>query len=252
MHVSHATPDELQEHMARTYFSLRIGMGGVAAALPPLLWAGGRLADHESLRCSMSAYYYSPAMRDVFVGALCAIGVFLYLYKGFSKQENWALNAAGLFVIGVALEPTSPTCPEGAGFSMSVHGALAVLFFLSIAYVCLFRAGDTLALLQRGDPAAAKRFQRVYQALGALMAVSPGTAVILTAVLQPDGHARSLVFFVEAVAVLTFAAYWIVKSREMSRTEAEALALERRLARHPVVADGVRRKVSPGRLEQVA
>ena len=95
MRAPEADAAQLQRHMSGTYFSLRVGMGVLAAALPPLLWLGGRLGDGEPLRCSMSAYYYSATMRDTFVGTLVAVGVFLYLYKGFSRQENWALNLAG-------------------------------------------------------------------------------------------------------------------------------------------------------------
>src|SRR3954470_19189079 len=146
MRPSHADAGALQQHMAGTYFALRVGMGALAAALPLLLWLGGHFADREPLRCSMSAYYYSSAMRDTFVGTLVAIGVFLYLYKGFSRQENWALNLAGALAVGIALRPTTPRCDDAGG--LTLHGSFAVLFFLAIAYVCLFRASDTLSLVR--------------------------------------------------------------------------------------------------------
>ena len=85
---------ELQAHMVGTYHNLRVGIGVIGLALPVLLWLGGKFLDGMPLRGSMSAYYYSPTMRNVFVGILFAIGVGLYLYKGFSTKENWALNAA--------------------------------------------------------------------------------------------------------------------------------------------------------------
>ena len=241
-----ADAGQLQKHMSGTYFTLRVGMGLLATALPPLLWLGGRLRDGEPLRCSMSAYYHSPAMRDPFVGALVSIGVFLYLYKGFSRQENWALNLAGAFAVGIALEPTGPRCGEGGG-AFTLHGTFAVLFFLSIAYVCVFLASDTLSLIR--DAGTAKRFRRAYRALGVLMVVSPVIAAALAYALQPGERGRSLVFFVEALAVFTFAAYWLTKSWEMSATDAERLALERKLQRsaHPKPADDS----SPGRLVQI-
>lgn len=246
MRLSHADAGELQRHMAGTYFALRIGMGALAAALPVLLWLGGRLLDREPLRCSMSAYYYSPAMRDTFVGSLVAIGVFLYLYKGFSRQENWALNLAGALAVGIAMRPTTPRCDEGTGM-FTVHGTFALLFFLSIAYVCLFRASDTLSLVR--DTRRARRLRAVYRALGALMIVSPAIAAAVGAVLRPGSSQSSVLFFVETFAVLTFAAYWLAKSREMSATDAERLALERKLqpAMHAKPADGR----SPGELVQV-
>ena len=246
MRTTIADAGELQKHISRTYFSLRLGMGLLAVALPLALWLVGRFADHETLRCSMSAYYYSPTMRDKLVGILCAIGLFLYLYKGFSKQENWALNVAGAFAILIALVPTSPECEGGKPFS--AHEAFAILFFLAIAYVCLFRAADTLSLIR--DEQKAERLRAVYRGLGILMIASPLLAVALAQSLQPGSPRRSLVFFVEAVAVWTFAAYWLVKSREMSATDAEKLALERQLKPASPPPAGVERK--PGRLVQIA
>lgn len=232
--------------MAGTYFALRIGMGVLAAALPVLLWLGGHFADGEPLRCSMSAYYYSSAMRDTFVGALVAIGVFLYLYKGFSREENWALNLAGALAVGIAMRPTTPRCDD-AGGPLTLHGTFAVLFFLSIAYVCLFRASDTLSLVR--DTRRARRLRTVYRALGALMVVSPVIAVALGAFMRSEGRARPALFLVEAFAVFTFAVYWLTKSREMSATNADRLALERKL--RPTASAKPAGTSSPGHLVQV-
>jgi hypothetical protein len=242
MRPAEADPTALQQHMTRTYFSLRLGMGVIGAALPWALWLGGLLLDHEPLRCSMSAYYYSPTMRNVFVGALVALGAFLYLYKGFSTQENWALNLGGAFAVGVAMFPTRPGCgDEHRG--LSLHGTLAVLFFVSIAYVCIVRASDTLSLIR--DTRRAERLQTVYRLLGVGMLVLPAGAAALTLTLDPS----ILVFFVEAAAVSTFAAYWLAKSREMAVTDAERLAAEAKLKASPK-SPAVPR-ASPGRLVHV-
>ena len=184
-------------------------------------------------------------MRDTFVGALVAIGVFLYLYKGFSRQENWALNVAGVLAVGMAMVPTGPRCGDGGG-AFTLHGTFAVLFFLSIAYVCVFRAPYTLSLIR--DTREATRLRTAYRGLGALMVLSPAAAAALTILLPRAARGRS-VFFVEALAVFTFATYWLIKSREMSATNAERLALERKLepasSATPAV-DGI-----PGRLVQI-
>lgn len=241
-----ADADDLQKHISGTYFSLRVGMGVLAVALPLALWLGGRIGDNEALRCSMSAYYFSPTMRDKFVGLLCAIGLFLYLYKGFSRHENWALNIAGVFAVLIALVPTSPDCVGGN--AIGLHGVFAVLFFIAIAYVSVFRAADTLSLIK--DPREAERLRKVYRGLGVLMVVSPLVAVVLASSLHPGSPKRSLIFFVETVAVLTFAAYWLVKSRELNATDAEKLALERQLQPASPPPTGVERP--PGKLVQIA
>ena len=87
--------ETLREHVMRAFISVRVGIGAVGAVLPVLLWLGALIVDGEPLKPSMSAYYYSR-MGDVFVGALASVGVFLYLYKGFSTREKstWGRQAA--------------------------------------------------------------------------------------------------------------------------------------------------------------
>jgi hypothetical protein len=220
-------PSELRKHVEATYFNLRIGMAVIAFAFPILLAVGAKLLRNISLQDSMSAYYHAGngAMRDWFVGVLVAIGAFLYLYKGFSRAENYALNLAGIFGIGVAVFPMQWQC-EPACDPVSLHGTLAVLFFICIAYVCLFRASDTLALLT--DAKKIGRYKAIYRTLGVLMVASPLTAFVVSGVLR---RLSALVFFIEAFAVWAFAAYWLAKSREMRETSAERLALEGKAAR---------------------
>jgi len=207
----------LREHMTRTYLNLRIGIALIGGFLPVVLWAGGALTG-QTLLSSMSAYY-NTSLRDLFVGAIVSVGVFLYLYKGFSRKENWALNLAGGFAVGLAMIPSSAPEPWS-----TLHHVCAVSLFLSIAYVSVFRASDTLVLLN--DQQKIRRLKTTYRALGIGMVLSPLAAVVLTYTLDPRSRGRSLVFFVEALAVWMFAAYWLMKSRELSQTDAERLALE--------------------------
>lgn len=214
----------LHGQMTRTYFRMRLGLGVIALLLPWALWLGAWLRDGEPLRCSISAYYYSP-MRDVFVGALVAIGSFLYLYKGFDRRENWALRAAGVFAIGIAMVPTDRGC-QGVHGPVSAHGVLAILFFACVAYVCVFRAPDTLVLVR--DERVARRFRVVYRAFGAALLLTPILAALLAYARQGKGSAGDghLVFFVETFAVLVFALFWVTKSRELELTDSVLLAGE--------------------------
>ncbi len=227
----------LQKHITATYINLRVGLALLAIALPFVLAVVGYLVFGLPLQGSMSAYYHAGegAVRDVFVGVLIAVGAFLYLYKGFTAWENIALNFAGIFLVGVALVPMQWDCePDCSKFSL--HGTFAVLFFLTIAYVCIFRASDTLGLIS--DPAKASRYKRVYRWLGIGMIASPAIALVLTWVLQPGADDNFWVFFVEAVGVFVFGAYWIVKSYEIAETNAERRAVEGKLnTRQYLVAD---------------
>lgn len=95
------------DHIVATYFYLRIGMATLALVFPLLLWLYGAVVLSIPIQGSMSAYYHTE-MRDAFVGILCAIGAFLFLYKGFTKLEDWLLNAAGLLAVLVAFFPMNP------------------------------------------------------------------------------------------------------------------------------------------------
>src|SRR5258705_1028077 len=170
-------PKSLQEHILGTYFDLRRGIALFGFALPVLLAGVGWILGIP-IQGSISAYYHATAiavscrvtatalpagtLRNEFVGILIAVGAFLFLYRGFSRSENIALNLAGIFSVVVALVPTTwPTCGPDR---ITVHGTAAVFFFLSIAYVCLFRARDTLSLIE--DPNRRAKDGLWYNSLG--------------------------------------------------------------------------------------
>ena len=208
------TGDKLQDHMLGTYHSLRLGIFVIGLLFPAALWLGG-LARGVSLQPSISAYYYTP-LRDVFVGVLVAIGLLLYLYKGFSTRENVALNAAGIFAVGVANLPTV----QGDGPRNTVqtlHVVCAVAFFLCIAYVAIRRSVDTLKFLPTG--ALERRFRRTYRTLGSLMIAFPAFALVMS-----EGFGIPYTFNVEAAGIVVFALYWGVKSWEMAMTQVDQRA----------------------------
>ena len=221
----------LQAHITASYTTLRIGMAVLAIALPGMLWLLGDVAANLPLQGSMSAYYHAGGLvRDVFVGFLFAIGFFLMLYKGFTDFENWALNLAGGLLLVVAAVPMpwgcGADCPQ-----VTLHGAAAVLFFLCIAYVCLFRSKDTLGLMQ--DPKTAEKYKIAYWILGGVMIGSPVIALVLKFVLQPDPGKGSYIFLIEAVGVVVFGVYWLLKSKEIWATNAERRAVEGKLEIEP-------------------
>jgi len=242
--------ENLKDHIAASYTTMRIGMAGLAVVLPLLLYIGGQIRADLSLQGSMSAYYHAGdgAMRDVFVGVLFAIGFFLMLYKGFTFFENWALNLAGGFLLVVAAVPMAWGCGQACP-KFSVHGAAAVLFFFSIAYVCIFRSSDTLGLI--ADPERAAAFKKVYQAMGWAMIASPAIALGLKWFLQPDPGQGVYIFFVEAVGVIVFGCYWFVKSIEIKETHAERRAVEGTLKIRPYRMTDMFNPITVERIEAV-
>jgi len=241
---------EMQKHISATYITLRIGIAVLAIALPFILWIGGYVSEGLELQESMSAYYHSGggAMRDVFVGILFAIGVFLYLYKGFTTLENYALNLAGIFVVAVALVPMEWDCGNSCN-RFSLHGTFAVLFFLCIAYVCIFRASDTLSLIT--NKTKVRRFTRAYKLMGVGMIVSPFIAVLLTSILQLKSDLKPTVFVAEALGVFVFASYWILKSIEIKQTNSERSAIDGKLKTRRIKVRDTFKQISVDRIKPV-
>ena len=232
---------ELQEHMLGTYYSLRVGLALIGIMLPIAVVFAGGVLHHVWLEPSMSQYYHTRGRvsyfttRDLFVGGLFAAGACLYLYKGFSTKENVALNLAGMFAVFVALIPTAATLSD-RGLVSTLHGTSAVFFFMCIAYVSIFRSNDTLRLL---PPEKRARYTQGYRCTGLAMIVSPLAAVALSFALEPPpqfklesaSQSKTLIFWLEAFAVWSFAAYWIIKTGEMRETQAERRGLDAELKR---------------------
>lgn len=221
--------ERLNDHITATYLSLRLGIAVLSIALPPVLALVGAWLGGVPLQASMSAYYHAGdgAVRDLFVGTLCAVAAGLHLYKGITDLENHALNLAAVLLVGVALVPMAWDCGDACP-SLSLHGTFAALFFVAIAYVCIFRASDTLSLIR--DPALARRYRRTYQGLGVAMILAPVAAGVLGWLLEKGSGYRWTLFLVEAAGVWIFAGYWLVKTFEMRRTHADTLAAEGHLA----------------------
>lgn len=215
--------DELQKHIFSIHLSLRVAMVALGLAFPVILWVGGEIQGIH-LQSSMSAYYYASAnghsMHDWFVGMLFATGAFLYLYKGFSKEEDWVLSLGGMFAIGIAIYPTSWNC-AGACDPLTTHDAFSMLFSICMAYVCVFRASDTLHLLD--DAALIRKFRMLYRIIGVVIVAAPAMAALQTLVLR---QFRPYTYYSEVAAVWTFAVYWAVKSAELGVSRAEHLALQ--------------------------
>jgi len=242
----------LSEHVFATYRSLRWGLAILAICLPGALFLVGKGYGIE-LQPSMSAYYFAGAadmcvafpVRVVFVGGLCAIAAGLYLYKGFSNLENALLNAAAVLGVIVAIVPERlaasqlqacqallPVAKAQAG-QLPLHYVAAVMMFLCLAIVAWQCADMTLKHLPAKHKHLAAGFRLTYRSIAALMVLAPVLGLGANYLLQ----ARSGVFFMEALGIWIFAAYWLVKSYEMALSQAECRAIRSEIQPEFVPAD---------------
>lgn len=201
-------------YLVETYFVLRMVIAAGALILPAALLLWVALDPAVAMRGSLSAFYYSPA-RSVFVGILVAIGVALVAYRGYTRGENAMLNAAGVLSIVVALVPTADSSQPGLTVAGAVHAAAAVGFFVLAALSIFFYGQETLSSLN--DPHLRRRYRVVYRVLAVLVVAFPAAAVLVAWVVGPS----VALFAGEAAALYAFAAFWLVKTYELARSQSE-------------------------------
>src|SRR3972149_5766053 len=128
-----------------SYLGLRKAVGIIGTALPFVLAFGKILLEGPGIQSSISSYYHTE-MRDVFVGSLCAIAVFLLSYRGYERKDDIAGDLACIFAIGVALLPTTPDLNPTSRDNIvgGLHLLFAAGFFLTLAFfsLVLFRKTD--------------------------------------------------------------------------------------------------------------
>ena len=200
-----------------SYLALRRAIGVLGVMLPVILAAGYVLTGGEGIRPSISDYYHTE-MRDLFVGILCAIGVFLWSYRGYEGEaDNLAGNIAGLGAVGTALIPngTEPsfiadTISGLIGFNP--HSLFAGIFMLAMAFFCLYlftRSGTT-------TPGAKKLVRnRIYRFCGRLIVlfvVLIGVYIAIEKYTSIDlSRIEDVVFWLESAAIWAFGVAWFIK-----------------------------------------
>jgi len=194
-----------------SYLTLRKAVGLIGVSLPFVLVVGKWLTQGWGIQSSMSAYYYT-SMRDVFVGSLCAIGVFLLSYRGYDDTDNLMGNLTCAFAVGIAIFPTSP----GAGASATqtvigyVHLACAIAYFLTLAYysLVLFTKTNTPKHMTRRK----KQRNVVYVWCGYIIVACVALILVYFLFLKNTGLAAlDPVFWLESTAVLAFGVSWLTK-----------------------------------------
>jgi hypothetical protein len=227
-----------ERSLAMSYLTLRRAIGWIGILLPFVLAIGKICLEGPGLQGSISAYYYT-VMRNVLVGSLCAIGVFLMSYryrKDDKKNDIIAAFLAGIFAIGVVLFPTAPANPTRIDSMISiVHVVCAAFFFLTLAYISLFlftkthpdntlKPGKPLGYLSllmvtrtRRPLERRKKWRNViYRFCGyaIIVCIVLLGLVAIPSLKNPVEHLHP-VFWLESVAVVAFGFSWLVKGETL-------------------------------------
>ena len=196
---------------------MRRAIGATGLLLPILLGPVGYWAFGIPIQENMSSYYHT-ALRDEFVGAMCAIGIFLFCYRGYDRVENWTANFGCLSALGVALCPldadSDPLHQRSVlGYLHTVSGGI---FFLTLAFYSLYHfpsAGDEKREIAPHE--AQRNF--VYRTSGIVILLSLAAMGSYLFLLPVETQRRlndyHFLFWGEWVAVWAFAAAWLTKGR---------------------------------------
>lgn len=220
---------ELQNELVLPYKELRVTVGLLGMFMPLLLYLGGRVIFGKMLQESISAYYHT-GMRDVMVGILFSLGVFLFSYKGYGREDDVAGNLACFFAIGTALFPTLREGETGEIYKQIsiVHHIFAASFLLTLTYFCL--ALFTQSKHKPSDMSDMKKLRnKVYRICGGVMLLCILLIAVYFAVFGAIGRFLGItnpIFWLETLAIFAFGFSWFVKSEVILKDEEEEQKVE--------------------------
>jgi len=205
------------DSLVLSYLLLRKAIGVLGITLPLAVALGKAALEHPALLGSISAYYYT-VMGDVFVGCLCATGVFMWSYRGYELKDVIAAQVAAYSVIGIALFPTSPEIGATAQQLLigKLHLSFAVVFFSTLIYfaLVLFRKTNS-----NTPPTPEKIIRnRIYAVCGYTM-LAALILIALVFLLPNDSPLFALnpVFWLEFILLEAFGISWLVKGEAILR-----------------------------------
>lgn len=220
-----------------SYHRVRRAVGILGVILPVVLIIGGILSNSQ-LEPSISDFYHTT-LRDIFVGTMFAIGIFLISYKGYRRDkgewisDDWVATLAGIAAFGLALFPNESQAvvtvsQEALGLKVSsiFHYISALTFFICLGVFCYFKFPKTAKPVRR----------RIYFWCGHVIVIST-ILITITSYMKVKGSPEmkamvvdwNLVLWLEAIGVWAFAFSWLTKGKAdlaFSKTARKAHALE--------------------------
>lgn len=222
-HVPNYEQLEKENKLVLSYITVRKLIGILGFLFPLILVLGSILIGCcEEIQISISNYYHTN-MRDVFVGYVSTLSIFMFSYKGYDIADRIVSMLAGIFGVIVALMPTNlkiirgtiPHCNiwcdiERHSVIGTIHLIAAGLFILSMAYFTLF-------LFTKGEthPTPEKIIRNeIYKTAGYIMLSC--IAILILFFIMPDAVTQPLlkykpVFWLETIAFVAFGFSWLVK-----------------------------------------
>lgn len=215
--------DNSHHEMVLSYTRVRMSIGVLGLLLPFILLFGG-IMEESGIEPTISDFFHTT-YRDIYVGILCAVGVFLISYRGYKREpgeiidDDWLATAAGISAFGMAFFPTASRSGEIATMSQRyaglevtpiVHYLFALVFFSSLAGFCFIKFARTARPARR----------RVYIMSGWIILLSllcTSVAAVFKNFIGGQGAhfvlEYKLIFWFEAIGIWAFGLSWLAKSR---------------------------------------
>jgi hypothetical protein len=209
-------------------------VGLLAVSIPVLLLLVSALSSDVDQQPSISHFYYT-AVRDILMGLLFSVAVFLFAYTGYPpKQGEWPsdrslslIAGAGLACVVIFPTPALDTHPAFIPsleymlpdcLVMWLHriGAVAFMGSLGVMSLCNFRR---TMIHRAGAMTTAIRTEDVIYKLAGWTMLGCVGAMILQAVLRPDGPMffANATFWFESAGIFAFGISWLVKTKVLRR-----------------------------------
>lgn len=204
-----------------SYLAMRRLIGILGITLPFIVVLGGITQGEPGVQGSISGYYYT-SMRDLLVGILSGVALFLISYKGYEKIDDIVAKMSGIFALGMIFFPTAMFSGKvvrvGLFFiddniSEKIHLIFGTLFFLALSFNSLF-------LFTRRHPGVMgkekKRRNIIYRLCGIVMFLAIVCITVYTFFLRETFLAAfNPVLILESIALLAFGVSWLVKGNTL-------------------------------------
>ncbi len=203
--------------MVASYKTLRTMIGVLGILLPVLVVAFSFIKPECCCIQGSISDYHNSASRNIFVGILCAVSCFLFVYNGYDKKDFWVAKIAGVAGVLVAMFPATTvgkpidciltTVFERPEWFHVVHIVSAIILFCCFAYFCLF-----LFTKSASHPTRQKVYRnRIYRICGWLIIVCMLLVAFCSIRCIKEWLGFSVVFGLETIMLWAFGFSWFVK-----------------------------------------
>jgi hypothetical protein len=240
---------QVNESRVISYHKIRLLVGIIGMLLPFVLWFGNAFLNHSSLlqnRCwiifkngytagadlkySISHFYYST-VGELFTGALCAVSLFLFCYRGYPKPQygkyhfvpgdNFMANLAATMALLIVVFPTTTEETITDNFRSFVSGTCAsMIHYIAAAIFFTILALFTFVNFRRTkspEDFGTMKSHPIYKWCGIVMMVC--LVILFTIYILSKANvdvewadAINLTYWLETVMLLAFGISWTVKS----------------------------------------